>query len=78
MIAVRKSYLIEVADNGIGFEQQYAEKIFQMFTRLEGNRYSGTGVGLSIVRKVAENHGGFVDALSQPGNGATFRVLLPT
>lgn len=71
-------HLFEVTDNGIGFEQQYAERIFQMFKRLHGKtEFSGTGVGLSIVRKVAENHGGYVAAKSSPGSGATFYVVLP-
>lgn len=71
-------HVIRVKDNGIGFEQIYAEKIFQMFTRLHGrNEYSGTGVGLSIAKKVAENHGGFIRAEGVPGTGATFYVYLP-
>ena len=70
--------LIEVQDNGIGFEQQYAERIFQMFQRLHGrSEYAGTGVGLSIVQKVAENHEGYVTAESEPGQGATFRIYFP-
>lgn len=71
-------YLVQVSDNGIGFEQSEAERIFNVFTRLHGNaEYKGTGVGLSIVRKVAENHKGFVTAKSSPGEGATFQIYLP-
>lgn len=71
-------YLIEIKDNGIGFEQEYAEKIFQVFQRLHGrNEYEGTGVGLAIVQKVVTNHKGHISAQSSPGNGATFSILLP-
>lgn len=71
-------YLIQVKDNGIGFNQEYAEKIFKAFTRLHRKEtYSGSGIGLSIVKKVAENHRGFVYAESEEGSGATFSVILP-
>lgn len=71
-------YLIEVKDNGIGFEQEYAEKIFQVFHRLHGrSEYEGTGVGLAIAQKVIHNHNGLIKAQSEPGQGATFSILLP-
>lgn len=74
----RTYHVIEVKDNGIGFEQQYADKIFQIFTRLHPkHEYSGTGVGLSIVKKVIENHQGFIRADSKPGEGSVFKILLP-
>ena len=65
-------------DNGIGFEQEYAERIFNLFDRLHGrSAYEGTGVGLAICRKIAENHGGSITAQSSPGKGAEFTILLP-
>ncbi len=70
--------LVEVKDNGIGFEQEDAEKIFKLFTRLHGNvEFTGTGIGLSIVRKVMENHNGYVRAESEPDQGACFQLLFP-
>ncbi len=75
----RQFDLIEVTDNGIGFEPHQAGQIFQVFHRLHGrNAYQGTGIGLAIVQKVVENHRGYVVAEGRPGEGATFRVLLPT
>jgi len=75
----KKSFhLISVSDNGIGFEQEYAEKIFEMFERLHGRgEYPGSGIGLALCRKIAQNHGGFINALGAPGEGATFDVILP-
>ena len=72
-------HLIEVKDNGIGFDQADAERIFNVFQRLHGNaEYKGTGIGLSIARKVVQNHHGYIWAESAPNKGSTFRVLLPT
>lgn len=69
---------IDVSDNGIGFEQKYADRIFQVFQRLHGKgQYTGTGIGLAICEKVVANHGGAVTATSQPDQGATFSVYLP-
>ena len=71
-------HCIEVADNGIGFDEKYLDRIFQVFQRLHGrNEFTGTGIGLSIVQKVVTNHGGAITATSQPGQGATFKVYLP-
>lgn len=71
-------HLIEVQDNGIGFEMENAERIFGMFQRLHGNaEYDGTGVGLAIVKKVMENHEGFIYAVSSPGKGARFYLGFP-
>jgi signal transduction histidine kinase len=70
--------LIEVSDNGIGFDPKDADRIFKVFTRLSTDGpYRGSGVGLSIVRKVVESHHGFVWAESEPGKGSTFKILLP-
>ena len=71
-------HLIKISDNGIGFEQEYEAKIFQMFSRLHAkSEYSGTGVGLSIVKKVIENHNGFISVHSTIGTGSSFEVYLP-
>ncbi len=69
---------ITVRDNGIGFEPQYAARIFRVFERLHGRgRYQGTGIGLALCRKIAERHGGTIEADSEPGVGSTFTVRLP-
>jgi signal transduction histidine kinase len=70
---------IRVADNGIGFEEKYLDRIFNVFQRLHGrDRYEGTGIGLAVCRKIVERHGGTITATSRPGEGATFVIALPT
>lgn len=69
---------IRVADNGIGFDMKYAERIFGIFQRLHTRaEYEGTGIGLATCRKIVERHGGTITARSSPGEGATFVVDLP-
>ncbi len=69
---------LAVIDNGIGFEERYAEKVFTMFERLHGRGvYEGTGIGLAICRKIAQRHGGDIRAFSTPGAGSRFIVTLP-
>lgn len=69
---------ILVEDNGIGFDQKYAEKIFSMFTRLHSSSdYEGTGIGLALCKKIVEDHNGFISARSKPGEGSTFMISLP-
>jgi two-component system sensor kinase len=67
-----------VKDNGIGFEQQYAEKIFKAFQRLHTDaQYEGTGIGLSIVESLVHRHGGTIKVEGNPGKGAAFYVIFP-
>jgi PAS domain S-box-containing protein len=67
---------IEVRDNGIGFDPQQAEKIFDMFERLHGrDQYSGTGIGLAICRRVMDNNRGFIRAQGIPGQGSVFEIF---
>jgi len=69
---------LRVEDNGIGFEEKYSDRIFNVFQRLHGrSQYEGTGIGLAICRKIAERHGGSIQARSSPGQGSTFIVTLP-
>jgi signal transduction histidine kinase len=69
---------IFIKDNGIGFDQKYAEQIFDMFVRLHGNsEYQGTGIGLALCKQIVEKHQGFISALSNENQGATFIISLP-
>lgn len=70
---------LDVKDNGIGFEQEYADKIFVPFQRLHGrDSYKGTGIGLAICRRIVERHNGIIMAQGNPGKGATITAILPT
>ncbi len=75
--AQKKYFHITVQDNGIGFDQQYSEKIFTIFQRLREVETTGTGIGLALCKKIIENHAGVITATSEPGKGATFNVYLP-
>jgi len=69
---------ITVEDDGIGFDEKYRDRIFQIFQRLHGrNEYEGTGIGLAICRKIVDRHGGAITATSSPGAGAKFIITLP-
>jgi signal transduction histidine kinase len=71
-------YRITVSDNGIGFEQEYADTIFKLFQRLHGRtEYSGTGIGLAICKKIIENHKGTITAKSEPEKAPLFTIELP-
>jgi PAS domain S-box-containing protein len=72
-------YVFRVADNGIGIDKQYADRVFQMFQRLhERGQYEGNGIGLAIVKKIVERHGGRVWFDSAPGCGTTFYFSIPS
>jgi light-regulated signal transduction histidine kinase (bacteriophytochrome) len=73
-----KYWKISFEDNGIGFEQQYENRIFELFQRLHGkNEYIGTGIGLAICKKIAHNHNGYITAIGHPGEGSVFNIYLP-
>jgi hypothetical protein len=71
-------FLLRFSDNGIGFEPQYADKIFELFQRLHSRmEYEGTGIGLSICKKIVQNHKGMIRAFGTPGSGASFEIYFP-
>ncbi len=75
----KEYHAIKIADNGIGFEKKYENKIFELFQRLHHkNEYSGTGIGLGIVKKIVTNHNGFIIAEGKPYIGSTFTIYIPT
>lgn len=72
-------YQVTIEDNGIGFDKENAERIFELFQRLHGrHEYGGSGIGLSICKKIAENHNGFITAEGEKGKGAAFHIYIPT
>ncbi len=71
-------HAITIRDNGLGFEQQFNEKIFELFKRLHGrNNYSGSGIGLAICKKIMQNHDGLIKAEGEPDKGACFTLYFP-
>jgi signal transduction histidine kinase len=69
---------ISISDNGIGFDQKFAEQIFVIFQRLHmKEEFEGTGIGLALCKKIADNHNGLIYAEGAEGEGATFHIILP-
>jgi len=74
----QRFYEVVVSDNGIGFDNSHAEEIFKVFTRLHSKQeFDGTGVGLSLCRKIMQHHKGYIKASGKPGEGATFMLYFP-
>ena len=71
-------YHISISDNGIGFDPEYKDKIFDIFQRFHDKEsYDGTGIGLTIVKKIVENHNGIITATGEIGKGSTFDIFIP-
>jgi chemotaxis family two-component system sensor kinase Cph1 len=70
-------WIFSVRDNGPGFDPAYCERVFRPFERLNGRQYAGSGLGLSLAKRIIEQHGGNIWAESRPGEGAIFRFSLP-
>ncbi|WP_339628337.1 ATP-binding protein [uncultured Maribacter sp.] len=79
LIAGKRYAKITITDNGIGFDKQFSEKIFEVFQRLHSKQeYTGTGIGLAIVKKIVQNHNGFISANGESGTGAVFQIIIPS
>jgi len=79
LVAGKEYCHISISDNGIGFDQQYKDRIFEVFQRLHGqDEYKGTGIGLSIVKKIVDNHYGIITATGEEDKGATFDIYIPS
>lgn len=68
---------ITVSDNGVGFDPQFRDRIFEVFQRLHDKKFEGTGIGLAIVKKIVDNHNGFISADGKVNDGATFTIYIP-
>jgi light-regulated signal transduction histidine kinase (bacteriophytochrome) len=75
---LEETWKIDFSDNGIGFNELYEKKIFEVFQRLHSSdEYSGTGIGLAICKKIVENHRGIITAKSNLDEGSVFSIILP-
>ena len=71
-------YHLKISDNGIGFDAEYKDRIFEVFKRLNTEaEFAGTGIGLAIVKKIVENHKGIITASGEKNKGATFDIYIP-